>query len=404
MAGEERAAPAAAAGSGRAAGRPGLLRSVDTHMLAIFILLLGLGTTTLLSASYALGNFEVNDPYHYYYEQLWHLLVGLGVAAGLFLVPYWVWIRYAWLWGLVAVGVLVIMLIPGVAREVKGASRWLAFIPFQPSEAAKLAVAIVLARYFSFYGELSRRFWYGVGAPLLIMVIFGGLIVAERDLGGAVVIGIIVVLMMVAGGVRTAHLACLSPLVLVVNELVATFGYRISRITSWDDPWQDPTKTGYNIIHSFYAFASGGWHGVWPGNGQQKMFFLPESHTDYIFAVVGEEMGLVGVCAVSLLFLALAWRGMMTARSAKTVSGFHLALGMTLCVVVPAFINMCVALSIIPAKGLPLPFFSYGGSSMVVSCAAMGIILGVYSQSLRDTGNAYVKAAPARPRAGAAAR
>jgi cell division protein FtsW len=365
--------------------------NIDTVMLVIVLFLIGLGASILLSATFVMAEFEKHDPYFYFSEQLTHLSVGLLVGVLLFLVPYWIWIRFAWVWGLIATLVLAAMLIPGVAREVKGTTRWLAIIPFQPAEAAKLAVVIVLARYFSHYNILINKIGYGLLGPLAVMGVFGFLIVAERDLGGAVVIGIIVVLMMIVGGVRLFHLLLLSPLALVVYKLISIFEYRSQRMTAWDDPWIDPADSGFNIIHSFYAFACGGMNGVGVGQSQQKMNFLPESHTDYIFSILGEELGLIGVVAVSFLFLAFAGRGFMTARSAKTLSGFYLAIGMTLCIVVPAFINMCVALSIIPAKGLPLPFFSYGGSSIVVSCAAVGIIMGVYNQSLQSEVSWYKK-------------
>jgi cell division protein FtsW len=360
---------------------------VDTVMLTIFLFLLGLGIAMLLSASFVWAEFKRNDPYDLFMSQLTHLLISLAAGTALFFVPYRIWIRHAWMWGLLTVLILLAMFVPGVAKEVKGTSRWMTVVPFQPAEMTKLAAVIVLARYFSHYRDLIKGIGYGLIGPLLIMSVFGGLIIAERDLGGGLVIGVIVVLMMIAGGVRIWHMALLSPLILVVHKLISIFKYRSGRITAWIDPWLDSSDTGYNIIHSFYAFACGGLIGTGPGQSQQKMLFLPESHTDYIFSVIGEELGLIGVIAVSFLFLALGGRGLMTARSADSLSGYYLATGMTLCVIVPAFINMTVALSIIPAKGLPLPFFSYGGSSLLVSCAAMGIILGVHSQSLRAAGS-----------------
>jgi cell division protein FtsW len=361
-------------------------------MLAIFLLLLGLGATSLLSASFVMAEFDKNDPYFFFRQQLLHLLVSLLVLLIIYFIPYWVLIRTAWLFAFLAVLVLIAMLVvPGFSKEVHKANRWMAFISFQPAEAAKLAVVILLARYFSYYKGLINKIGYGFIVPLFVMLTFGILIIAERDLGGALVIGIIVAIMMVIGGTRIYHLILLSPLIPLVYVLIHSFNYRSDRITAWRNPWIDPLNTGYNIIHSFYAFASGGVRGVGPGQSQQKMFFLPETHTDYIFAIIGEELGLIGVIIVSLLFLALAYRGFMIARVAKTLSGFYLAIGMTLCIFVPAYINMFVALSIIPAKGLPLPFFSYGGSSLLVSCTAMGILLGIYTQSLNDTGSDYIK-------------
>ncbi|MDR2368803.1 MAG: putative lipid II flippase FtsW [Deltaproteobacteria bacterium] len=382
----------------------GAAKSVDTVMLAILLILLGLGLTVLLSASFVSAEFYKKNPYFYFSEQVVNLAIGVLLGILLYFVPYWFWIRFAWVIGLIAVGVLLLMLVPGVAKHSKGTGRWMAMFPFQPAEAAKLAVVIVLARYFSHYGILVKKIGYGLVGPLLLMVTFCGLIVAETDLGGAIVVAIVVVLMMIAGGVRIWHMALLSPLALVVVKLITIFKYRSARITSWINPWSDPSGSGYNIIHSFYAFATGGLTGVGPGQSQQKMFFLPEAYTDYIFSIIGEEMGLIGVVTISFLFLALGFRGFMTARSAKTLSGFYLALGMTLCVIVPAFINMAVALSIIPAKGLPLPFFSYGGSSIVVSCAAMGIVMAVHNQSLKDSPGELAKIAqrraPAKPQTG----
>jgi cell division protein FtsW len=187
--------------------------------------------------------------------------------------------------------------------------------------------------------------------------------------------------MMVVGGVRVLHMATLLPFIPITIKLIQAHSYRLDRITGWINPWADPDKTGHNIIQSYYAFANGGIYGLGPGQSQQKLFFLPEPYTDYIFAILGEELGLIGVILTGFLFLALAGRGFMIARAAKNLSGVYLAAGMTLCIIIPAFFNMLVSLSLVPSKGLTLPFFSYGGSSAVVSCAAVGIILAVNSQS-----------------------
>jgi cell division protein FtsW len=367
-------------------------------MLTLISILLTLGLVLLLSASFVVAEFNNKDPYFYFSSQLRNISYGILAGLVLFFVPYKVWIRSAWVFGLIAIAVLAFMLVPGVAKQVNGANRWLELIPFQPSEAAKLAVVIILARYFSYYGPLIKKIGYGFFGPLLLMIIFCGLILAEKDLGGAIVIAVIIILMMIAGGVRIFHFLCLSPLLLLAYELSKEY-YRNRRIIGWENPWMDPLDSGYNIIHSYYAFASGGVTGVGTGQSQQKMFFLMETHTDYIFSIIGEEHGLIGIAIIGLLFLAFAWRGLMTARSAKTLSGYYLAIGMTLCVMVPALINMAVALSIIPAKGLPLPFFSYGGSSIIVSCVAVGIIMGIYNQSYDDPTTGFAAANPNKPNA-----
>ena len=162
---------------------------------------------------------------------------------------------------------------------------------------------------------------------------------------------------------------------------IHNYGYRLDRISGWLDPYADPQGKGYVIIHSFYAFANGGIFGAGPGQSLEKLFFIPEVHTDYVFAVVGEEMGLVGVVLISGLFLALAVRGFKIATSATTLFDFYLASGASMMIVFPAFVNICVALSILPAKGLALPFFSFGGSNMVASCMAIGLLLNCAKRS-----------------------
>ncbi|MDR0620879.1 MAG: putative lipid II flippase FtsW [Deltaproteobacteria bacterium] len=377
-------------------GKLNSIKSVDTVMLTFFLILLGLGVTMLLSASFVKAEYSLKNPYFFFSNQLTNLAIGVLLGTLVYLVPYKTWIRFAWPIGALSIIVLAAMLIPGVAKG-KGAGRWLVAIPFQPSEAVKLAVVIVLARYFSHYGILIKKFNYGLVGPFLLLLVYGALIVLQTDLGGAIVVAIIVALMMIAGGVKIWQMSILSFLGVAVYKLIEVFEYRIQRITAWKNPWQDPSDSGYNIIHSFYAFANGGLTGTGPGQSQQKMFFLPENYTDYIFSIIGEEHGLIGVTIISFFFLAFGFRGFMIARSAKSLSGFYLALGMTLCVLVPAFVNMSVALSIIPSKGLPLPFFSYGGSSLIVTCVAIGIIMAVHAESARDVaGNEYLKMAQTR--------
>jgi cell division protein FtsW len=284
--------------------------------------------------------------------------------------------------GLAAILALLAVLHPAFSKQILGSGRWLKHIPFQPSEAAKLAAVIILAKYFTKIGDLKTRFWYGFAVPCLVIVLFGGLIILERDLGGALVVLGVVVCLMISAGVKFLHMATFAAFTPAVWFLISFYKHRVSRILGWDNPWLYPRNEGYSIIHSFYAFAGGGLTGTGIGQGQQKMFFLPMVHTDYIFSILGEELGLIGVIAVCALFILLASRGLSIAMAARTPGGYHLAVGAMLTILVPAIINMMVALSIIPSKGLPLPFFSYGGSSMVVSLASVGILLNIAGQSL----------------------
>jgi cell division protein FtsW len=278
--------------------------------------------------------------------------------------------------------ILVPLLVP---YEESQTNRWSPLLVFQPSELVKLVVVCLLAKYYSYCGDKVKGYVQGVIAPILIGGVFCYLIHKGVDLGGAAVVGMIVAMLMFSSGARKSHLMSLLLFVPVVMKAVGSYVYRSDRIIAWQDPWPYASGIGMQIVQSYYAFANGGIFGVGPGKGQQKLFFLPEASTDYIFSIVGEEFGLIGVFFVSSLFLALLWRGFMIARAARTISGYYIALGMTLCVVFPAFFNMLVALSIIPAKGLPLPFFSFGGTSMMVSSLAVGVVLGVHSQSRMES-------------------
>ncbi|MDR1657355.1 MAG: putative lipid II flippase FtsW [Deltaproteobacteria bacterium] len=366
----------------------------DTVLLCLIVILIGLGTVMLLSASFVKAEFEFRNPYFFFSAQLRNVAVGALAMLILSQIDYRIWLKYSRYILIFAAMLLILLLLPGMAKLVKGSGRWLSFLPFQPSEAAKLAVVIGLSQYYARIGDLKYRFGYGFVAPFLLMTLFGGLIALERDLGGPIVIVLVVVLMMVASGIRFKHFSFLLVMAFPLYYLITAFPHRMSRLSSWHNPWLDPLDSGYNIIHSFYAFASGGLFGSGLGLGQQKMYFLPEGHTDFIFSILGEELGFAGVVGTCALFFWLAARGFSIASSSKTVGGHHLGVGLTLTILVPALLNMCVALSIIPAKGLPLPFFSYGGSSMVVSCAALGILMNIAAQGACEEEAMTTVAAP----------
>ena len=357
---------------------------IDTWLLLLIMALAGLGSVVLFSASFARGELYFQNPFFYFSAHLRNLLVGGLFMLLLSQVPYQILLRLSFWIAVATVGLLLAVLHPALLQKNLGSGRWLKHVPFQPSEAAKIAAVIILARYFTRIGDLKTRFSYGFMVPFLVIVLFGGLIVLERDLGGALVVFGVVFCLMIAAGVKAKHLFTFAAFGPAVYFLITFYKHRISRILGWDNPWLYPMTEGYSIIHSFYAFASGGVAGTGIGQGQQKMFFLPMAHTDYIFSILGEELGLGGVVGVSLLFILLAARGFSIAMAARTQGGYFLAVGMVLIIMVPAIINMMVALSIIPAKGLPLPFFSYGGSSIVVSLASLGILLNIAGQSLKE--------------------
>ncbi|MDR2724683.1 MAG: putative lipid II flippase FtsW [Candidatus Adiutrix sp.] len=357
----------------------------DALILVLVLSLSGLGLVMLLSASSIMAEQRFGDAYYFFRPQLRNLILGLVLMLIISRVPYQFWLRLAYPALAVSLIGLALVLVPGVGHQVGGAHRWLRLpgLTFQPSETAKLAIVIYLAYSLSRKGSRNASFIYGLLPHLSILGLTVGLILAEPDLGTAFSVAMIAFIMMGVAGIKIWHLAALSLAGgAVLYYEITSYAYRLRRIAAFLDPWSDPQGAGYHIIHSFYAFASGGLWGQGPGASQQKLFFLPEPHTDFIFSVLAEEVGLAGVFVIGTLFLVLAFRGLSIARAAaaRDYSGVYLALGATLVVAVPAFLNMAVVTALIPTKGLPLPFFSYGGTNLLVCCAALGMLMNVSSQ------------------------
>jgi len=357
----------------------------DALILVLVLALSGLGLVMLLSASTIMAEQRFGDAYFFFRPQLRNLVLGLGLMLVLSRVPYQFWVRRAYPALAACLIGLGLVLLPGVGHEVSGAHRWLRLPGFslQPSETAKLAMVIYLAYSLSRKGPRNASLIYGLLPHLTLIGLTVGLILAEPDLGTAFSVALIAFIMMCVAGIKLWHLVALSLAgSAVLYYEITGYAYRLRRIAAFLDPWSAPQDAGYHIIHSFYAFASGGLLGQGPGASQQKLFFLPEPHTDFIFSVLAEEIGLVGVLVVGALFLTLVVRGLAIAlaAAARDKSGVYLALGCTLVVAVPAFINMAVVTALIPTKGLPLPFFSYGGTNLIVCCAAMGLLMNVSSQ------------------------
>ncbi|MDR1165697.1 MAG: putative lipid II flippase FtsW [Deltaproteobacteria bacterium] len=359
---------------------------VDFFLSGFFLLLLGVGLATHLSASYLSAEFYRHDPYYYFKTQLTHMGFGWAALALFALIPTRELLRASVVLAVGSALLLLLPFIPGLGVSLNGASRWarIGGVSLQPSEFAKLGVVLYMAYSLARKGRLAEGFWYGFVPHSLVLGVFGLLIVMEKDLGGAVVLGIIVVALSFAGGLKKRYLLAYAALAAVACFfLVTQYSYRLDRLEGWRDPYADPQGVGYPILHSYYAFANGGIFGAGLGASVEKRFYIPEVQTDYVFAVVGEEMGLIGVLFVAGLFLLFCLRGLVIARAARDLGGRYLAIGATLMIGVPAFVNMAVALSLVPAKGLALPFFSQGGSNLVASMAAVGLILNVARESGR---------------------
>jgi len=269
--------------------------------------------------------------------------------------------------------------LPVVGRTVNGARRWVRFagLTFQPAELMKFTLIVYLSSYISTKRERLRDFREGLLPAFIIVGAFLGLTMLQPDFGTVMAMGLVTLIMVFAGGARSAHLAGMAlALAPFVYAAVALKAYRLRRVLAFLDPWADPQGAGHQIVQSYLAFGSGGVLGRGLGEGRQKLLFLPERHSDFIFAVIGEDLGLWGACLVLVLFGVILWRGVRIALAAEGFSRMF-ALGLTLLICVQALINMAVVTGLIPTKGIALPLVSYGGSALVVTLASVGVLLNI---------------------------
>ncbi|MFQ5508508.1 MAG: putative lipid II flippase FtsW [Leptospirillia bacterium] len=352
---------------------------IDPWIPVLTALLVGIGLVMIYSASAprSLSN----------YGSFWHFASRQGIWAGIGMLALLVgmkfdykhWEKLAAPLLLLTMAALVVTLIPGIGLSAGGARRWLGVGGFtiQPSEAAKFACAVYMASYLAHHGHDLKR-GATVLRPLILVGIVLLLIVVEPDLGNAVAISAVAGSLLFMAGIGWRFiLPLILTAVLGLSAAIIAEPYRLTRLTSYLDPWADPHGTGFQVIQSFLAFGSGGIAGLGLGEGRQKLFFLPEPHTDFIFAVIGEELGLIGALLVVGLFAAFAWRGVRIARHCPDVFGQYLALALTLMVTIQALINMGVTVGALPNKGLPLPFISYGGSSLLLNLFAVGVLINI---------------------------
>jgi len=292
----------------------------------------------------------------------------------------------AWPLLILSVVLLALVLIPGVGTKVKGARRWIRISGFglQPSELARLALVIFLAYSLTVKQDLIKTFKHGFLPYLIITGVIALLILLEPDMGGAVTVGLIMLVMLFVAGARYRHLV---PTVLVAAVVMFIFlisdGLRWKRVLATINPWKYWKDAGWQLVNSFLAFGSGGIYGEGLGQGMQKLFYVPDAHTDFILSVIGEEFGFVGVVVVVTLFTLVVYRGATIAWRSSSLFGAFLAFGITAMIGVPAVINMMVVLGLLPTKGLVLPYISYGGSALVVYLLAAGILLNVSTKMYR---------------------
>ncbi|MFM8540599.1 MAG: putative lipid II flippase FtsW [Nitrospira sp.] len=361
-------------------GRARKRASIDGTVLMVTMALALFGLIMVFSASAVVAGSRFQDPIYFLKRHLAWLGFGFLLLQITARVDYMVWKRLAVpVLGLTAI-LLVLVLIPSLGVMAKGARRWIRLGPvsIQPAEMVKLAAILYMALYLTKREGKLADFASGFLPPLIVTGMLAGLVLLQPDLGTVVVVGAVAYAMLFLGGARVSHLFSVVPVALAaVAVLVWRSPYRLQRLMTFLDPGKDPTGAGFQVNQSFLAFGSGGAFGVGLGEGQQKLFFLPEAHTDFVLALVGEELGLAGTAAIIALFGILVFRGFQIAGRAREPFGRHLAYGITLLIGFQALTNAGVATGLLPTKGLTLPLVSYGGSSLLVTLTAIGILLSI---------------------------
>lgn len=366
--------------------RPWGFLTADPWLLLCALALTAIGVVMVYSASSSLALKRSGDSAYFLWRQLFHVGMCLPLMIGLAYLDYERLRRWAVPIYVTIFIMLVMVLLPGVGFATKGAARWLRLGGFsiQPSELAKPALVLCLAYALSLNQDKIRGFWLGFVGHMLLALTLIAPILLQPDLGMSIMLFSITFTMLFVAGVRLRYLgglvASAAPLVWV---LIVNFPYRFARVAAFLDPWRFRKSSGFQVIHSFLAFGSGGLGGVGLGASKQKLFYLPEPHTDFIFSVIGEELGLWGVTLVLGLFLLLIWRGVKIALSARDIFGTFLAAGVTLTIGIQAFVNAGVVMGLLPTTGLTLPFISSGGSSMMTNFICVGILLSVAAHKRR---------------------
>ena len=361
---------------------------IDVTFCLLVLLLTAIGLVMLLSASFPSAYYEASPSKHnplYYFERQ-AIFAVLGTAVMLLVSKF----NYQRLRGVgkillyVSIILLVLVLIPGIGQLRNGARRWIgvSVLTFQPSEIAKAAIVVYFANSISRKKDQMRTFRYGVLPYAILLVLVAGLVAKEPHLSGAILILCAGAAVMLVGGINWAWvIAAVGAAVGMVYVALFVIGYNTSRVTYWLNPWaEDPFDKGYQLRQSLITIGSGGLWGLGLGKSRQKFLFLPEEHNDFIFSVVCEELGLVGAGAVMLLFAALVLRGYWIALHCRDRFGALLVVGFTTLIAVQVFLNIAVVSGVLPTTGIPLPFFSYGGTALCVQLAEMGVILSVSRQ------------------------
>lgn len=370
----------------RAQAAEGVLR-LDGVLLFAALGLLSLGLVMVSSASIAMAD-KLGFPFHFALRQAVFALAGLGFAAIVLWRADLEWVeKQRYLWLLLGLLILLLVLLPGVGHVVNGARRWIGVGPInmQASEPARLFLILYLASYLVAKREVVQHSFKGFIMPMMVLVLAALLLLAEPDLGATFVLMATGMTMLFLAGGRLRWMVLFMLLgAVALYFLIILEPYRVRRLIGFSDPWADPLDSGFQLSMALIAIGRGGWDGVGLGESVQKLFYLPEAHTDFIFSVLAEELGLPGILLLIVLYGLFLWRGFAIARLAEArgmLFGAYMTYGISTWVGLQAFINMGVNMGLLPTKGLTLPFMSYGGSSLIIMCVATALMLRVYHEA-----------------------
>lgn len=354
---------------------------VDVYLLISVIILICIGLVMMTSASISEAARVYQDPFYFFEKQIFYVLAGLIAGVVVWKIPLGVIDKARPFLLVTSILLLAILLIPGVGQTVNGSTRWirLGSINFQVSELVKLLMILFFAGYLQKHRDALMASSKPVLVPLGILSLIGGLLLVQPDFGATVVISVTIMSMLLLAGVRLRIFALLAVAGSALFALlIYTSPYRFKRLTGFLDPWADPFNTGFQLSQSLIAFGRGEWFGVGLGESVQKLFYLPEAHTDFVFAVIAEELGVVGAIFVIALFTFISWRALRIGKQAERnghMFSAYMAYGIGCWLAFQAYVNVGVNMGVLPTKGLTLPLISYGGSSMVISCMAMALLL-----------------------------
>ena len=369
--------------------------SPDVWLFGVVLALVFLGVVMVYSASAIIAADRFGDPFFFLKKQLFWALLGGGLLWAALRLDYRRLERLVVPLLVVSIALLVLVLLPPFGQAINGTRRWFRIGPlsFQPVELAKFALVLYLASFLTRRGEAIRSFWQGLFPILLVAGTMALLTFVQPDLGNSLALVVLTLVLAYLAGARVKHMAWVAAAALPLVALaVALKPYRWRRMVTFVNPWDDPQGSGFQIIQSFLALGSGGLTGRGLGGSKQKLFYLPEPYTDFIFAIVGEELGLLGALGVIALFAVLIWRGLRVGLRAPDPFGSYLALGLTVMLATQTLVNLGVVMGALPTKGLPLPFVSFGGSALLMTMFSAGVLLNI---SQHATGGAAWEESPA---------